>query len=138
MQQTARKTLEQVVDEYGHYPIEAFEFVRQGLSYTVGQIHGDTKNKSDASCHVSGAQLAWGLRDFAVARYGHMAQAVLAHWHINRSIDFGKIVFAMVESKLLQKTDDDDLRDFDGVFEFDAAFAVKTKPAAEPRVVFSL
>jgi uncharacterized repeat protein (TIGR04138 family) len=137
MQQTARKTLEQVVEDYGHYPIEAFEFVRLGLSHAVQQIHGDTKDKSEASCHVNGQQLAWGLRDFAIARYGYIAQAVLAHWHIHRTLDFGKIVFAMVESKLLQKTDDD-LRDFEGVFDFDTAFAVKPAPAAKPSVVFSL
>ena len=40
-QQTQRKSLEQVVQEYGHFPLEAFEFVRHGLTHTVEQIHGD-------------------------------------------------------------------------------------------------
>jgi uncharacterized repeat protein (TIGR04138 family) len=131
MNQTTRKTLEQVVEEYGRYPLEAFEFVRHGLNHTVTRIHGDVKAKAEEACHVSGQQLCCGLRDFAVLRYGVVAQAVLNHWGIHRTGDFGRIVFAMVESKLMQKTDDDDLRDFDGVFDFDTAFRPPPRPSLE-------
>src|SRR3569832_1614979 len=104
MNKTLKKTLEQVVDEYGRYPLEAFEFVRHGLNHTVQQIHGDTRAKAETACHVSGQQLAWGLRNYAVSRYGLLARTVLSHWGIHRTSDFGKIVFALVESKLMQKT----------------------------------
>jgi uncharacterized repeat protein (TIGR04138 family) len=35
------KTFEEVVAELGRYPVDAFEFVRDGLQYTVRKIHGD-------------------------------------------------------------------------------------------------
>jgi len=74
--ETMRKTLEQVVHETGRYPLEAFEFVRHGLTYTVEQIHGDRRHAAakgrsgggigpereepfdEKSFHVSGQQLS--------------------------------------------------------------------------------
>ena len=138
MHETTKKTLEQVVEETGRYPIEAFEFVRHGLNYAVNQIHGDTRNKTDAECHVTGQQLSQGLRDYAIIRYGLMARTVLAHWGITRTLDFGRIVFALVESKLMQKTDDDDVRDFDNVYDFSNAFEPPARPQTESMPVFRL
>jgi len=138
MNQTQKKTLEEVVHECGRYPLEAFEFVRHGLNYTVQQIHGDTRNKEEAACHVSGKQLSHGLRRYAILRYGVMAKAVLGHWGIQRTTDFGRIVFAMVESKLMQKTENDEIRDFESVFDFDQAFLPPPRPAIPPTVVFHL
>jgi uncharacterized repeat protein (TIGR04138 family) len=140
MNETTRKTLEQVVQESGRYPLEAFEFVRHGLNHTVHQIHGEAKAKSDgdAACHVSGQQLCWGLRNFAVQRYGLLAKTVLAHWNILRTNDFGRIVFAMVDSRLMQKTDDDDPRDFDSVFDFQSAFDPPARPLTPHPPVFTL
>jgi uncharacterized repeat protein (TIGR04138 family) len=150
--ETMRKTLEQVVHEIGRYPLEAFEFVRLGLTFTVQQIHGDrqhaaAKAKASAphdepfdekSFHVSGQQLSWGLRNYAVHRYGILAATVLQHWSITRTNDFGKIVFAMVDSKLMAKTDDDDIRDFHNVFDFASAFNPPARPQLAIKVIFEL
>lgn len=138
MNQTSRKSLDQVVAECGRYPIEAFEFVRTGLNYAVQRIHGDTTGMGDQECHVSGQQLCEGLRDFAIRRYGVMAKAVLAHWRIQRTSDFGRIVFAMVDNKLMQKTEDDDIRDFDNVYDFRTAFDPPARPHKPSPVVFNL
>ena len=138
MSETSKKTLEQVAAESGRYPPEAFDFVRQGLNHTVMQIHGASKAKAEEACHVTGQQLCWGLRNYAVQRYGLMARSVLEHWNITRTNDFGRIVFAMVESKLMQKTDRDDIRDFSGVFDFATAFNSPERPACPPKVVLSL
>jgi uncharacterized repeat protein (TIGR04138 family) len=141
--EATRKTLEQVVHECGRYPIEAFEFVRHGLTFTVQQIHGERQGKQqregdEKSSHVSGQQLSWGLRNYAVHRYGLLARTVLQHWGITRTNDFGKIVFAMVDSKLMAKTDDDDIRDFQNVFDFNTAFNPPERPQPAPKAVFQL
>jgi len=134
------KTVEQVVHECGRYPLEAFEFVRRGLSHTVEQVHGKRNPHApdDQSYHVSGQQLCWGLRSYALSRYGHMAYAVLSHWNISRTNDFGKIVFAMIESKLMAKTDDDNIRDFHNVYDFATAFNPPTRPSANVQAVFRI
>jgi uncharacterized repeat protein (TIGR04138 family) len=138
MNETSRKSLEQIVAENGRYPLEAFEFVRQGLNFTVHHIHGATKARSEVACHVSGKQLCWGLRNYAVERYGLLAKTVLNHWGVRRTDDFGKIVFAMVESKLMQKTEEDDIRDFSRVFEFDLTFDPPTRPVTQGDAIFAL
>jgi uncharacterized repeat protein (TIGR04138 family) len=138
MHEGTKKTLEQVVEETGRYPIEAFEFVRHGLNYTVHQVHGDTRNKTDAECHVTGQQLSLGMRDYAIMRYGMMARTVLAHWGITRTIDFGRIVFTMIESKLMQKTEEDDVRDFENIFDFNSAFEPPARPVINPTTIFNL
>ncbi len=72
--------------------------------------------------HVSGQSLCWGLRDFAVKRWGALARVVLHHWNIRRTQDFGEIVFALVENDFLQKQSHDDKEDFQDVFPFEEAF----------------
>lgn len=107
----------------GPYPLEAFNFVREGLSYTVQRLHKDHEAMPEASRHITGQQLCLGLRDFAIEQYGLLAMVVLQHWHVNRTDDFGRIVFAMIDAGLMSKTDHDSLDDFRAVYDFDEAFA---------------
>lgn len=138
MNETTRKTLEQVVEECGRYPFEAFDFVRAGLNFTVQKLHGSAADIPDAQCHVSGQELCEGLRQYALLRYGLMAKAVLNHWHINRTSDFGHIVWAMVEARLMQKTEEDDIHDFDDVYDFRTAFEPPARPERPQNPSFQL
>ena len=72
---------------------------------------------------MSGQQLCEGLREYALQQWGYLARTVLRRWNITSTVDFGKIVFALVEIGQMQKTDDDTLDDFRNVFDFRAAFA---------------
>jgi uncharacterized repeat protein (TIGR04138 family) len=42
MTQTASKNISEVVRELGRFSLEAYEFLRQALEFTVEKIHGDT------------------------------------------------------------------------------------------------
>jgi uncharacterized repeat protein (TIGR04138 family) len=72
--------------------------------------------------HISGEELATGLRDLAIQQYGPMARTVLAHWGIHNTEDLGDIVFAMVDCGVLIKREEDRWEDFRGVFDFEEAF----------------
>ena len=72
--------------------------------------------------HVSGQQLCLALRDLAIEKYGLLAGTVLRHWGVHSTSDFGRIVFALVDSGLLSKQPTDSIRDFDNVFDFREAF----------------
>jgi len=117
----SEKKLEEIVEEVGLYPIEAYEFVHNGLGYTVNKLHGNKKDPK-ASRHVSGRDLCDGLREYALSKWGLMARTVLARWNIRKTYDFGRIVFAMVDNGLMQKTDEDTIDDFRDVFDFKTAF----------------
>jgi len=112
--------VQQVVEDLGLYPPEAYAFIQQGLSFTVQKLHGNVKDPK-ASRHVSGPDLCEGLREMALLQWGRLARTVLRRWNITTTLDFGRIVFAMVEAGLMQKTDDDSLEDFRNVFEFRTA-----------------
>ena len=114
------KSLHDVVEAVGVYPEEAYVFVQSGLNYTVEKVHKQTE--PNASHHVGGRELCDGLRELAQNQWGMLARIVLERWNITSTLDFGRIVFAMVEHDMLQKTDDDTLEDFRHVYDFRAAF----------------
>ena len=116
------KSLDEIVEDLGLYPREAFKFVQAGLSHTVEKIHADLADDPDASRHVTGQQLCEGLRDYALKEWGLLAGTVLRRWGIKSTYDFGRIVFALVDAGHMQKTDDDTLEDFKAVYEFRTAF----------------
>ncbi len=75
----------------------------------------------DSTClnrNVSGENLCWVLRDLAWDRWGMMAGTVLRHWNIQRTEDFGNLVFAMVEQGVMQKEPHDSPENFKSVFAF--------------------
>ena len=93
------------------YKPDAYEFLIQALCFTQKRL--------GCQGHVSGNQLLEGIRDLAIEQYGPLAKAVFNHWGIFRSLDFGNIVFNMIEQGVLTKTEDDKLKDFENGFDFD-------------------
>ncbi len=73
--------------------------------------------------HVTGAELSWACRDFAVRQFGLLAPQVLGYWGVHRTDDFGRIVFTLVRAGLLSTQPNDREEDFAAVFEFSQAFA---------------
>ncbi len=120
------KLLQDVVDEVGIYPPEAYLFVQKALSSTVHKVHA-SQTDLHASRHVSGRQLCEELRELALAQWGLLARIVLARWNITSTLDFGRLVFAMVRHNLMQKTDQDTLDDFRGVYDFRTAMETSYK-----------
>jgi uncharacterized repeat protein (TIGR04138 family) len=112
-----------ILDTAGPYPLEAFNFVREGLTYTSHRLNKTSDAQCDVERHVSGQQLCLGLRDYAIQQYGLLAPIVLEHWNVRRTDDFGRIVFAMIGEGLMTKTQDDTPEDFRAVYEFDEAFS---------------
>ena len=116
-----KKSIEQLIQEDGRYPLPAVQFVREGLSRTVenqrarGLLAGSRR-------HVSGAELSDGLREVALDRWGMLARMVLQRWNITNTRDFGEIVFLLVENGWMQKEPQDQLDDFDDVYDFTEAF----------------
>jgi len=105
------------------FPVEAFLFLQRGLDATVRGVHGEADAEAEPGCrHIDGATLCRGLRDYALEQYGLLARLVLGAWGVRSCEDFGRIVFAMVDAGLMQKTEHDSMADFEGVFDFEEAF----------------
>jgi uncharacterized repeat protein (TIGR04138 family) len=115
------QSLQEIADSVGTYPVDAFRFVQEGLSFAVGKVHGEMTDPK-MNRHVTGQQLCQGLREYALATWGLMARAVLARWGITSTMDFGRIVFALIDASYMQKTETDTIEDFQNVFDFKTAF----------------
>ena len=106
--------IHQVIEKNKQYKFEAYSFILAALHYTV--------TKLPKPRHVSGAELLDGIREYALEQYGPMARTVLNYWGIHQTVDFGKIVFALVEVGILRKQPTDKLDDFSGVYQFEDVF----------------
>ncbi len=112
------------------YSPEAYLFLHEGLMRTLKQI----QEKETKPRQISGAELSDGLRRHALDQYGPLAMTVLNRWGLRVTRDFGEIVFLLLEAGLLGKTDEDKIEDFDGLFDFDAAFRAPFRPKPPRRV----
>lgn len=109
--------LKKLSDLYPQYKIEGYSFLLAALNFTVSRL--------DKPRHVSGQELLDGVRQYALDQFGPLAGTVLNHWGIFESLDFGKMVFALIEVDLMRKNDDDSLDDFKNGFNFETAFQAK-------------
>ncbi|MBU1864139.1 MAG: hypothetical protein KKH94_10785 [Candidatus Omnitrophica bacterium] len=109
--------VEKVVQIHPEYKMEAYHFVMGALHYTV--------NRLEKHRHVSGQELCFGIRDYALDQFGHLVQTVFEHWGIRETYDFGKIVYNLIESSLMSRTEEDSIDDFKNVYIFDEAFKEK-------------
>ncbi len=122
--------LAEVVRQDPRYAYEAYEFVFYALHHTqklLGRepppdFDGRTPNPGgEPHHHVTGPELLEGIRDLALREFGRMARTVFRMWGIERTDDFGQIVFNLIEAGMMSKTNDDDREDFRGVYDFDQA-----------------
>ena len=114
------KSMEQVILEDGRYPPEAYGFLHDGLNRAVRAMYGEEAGSGQR--HVSGRELCEDLRDLALERYGMLAETVLHKWGIHETVDFGHMVYLLIDNNFMRKTDDDSLEDFRDVYDFDKAF----------------
>jgi uncharacterized repeat protein (TIGR04138 family) len=109
------------------YSYEAYEFVFQALEYTQKMLGRtmdlSTADPSEPRHHVTCRQLLDGARELAIREFGLMARVVLRQWGITSTDDFGEIVFNLIESQLMSKTDEDARTDFRGVFDLDESLS---------------
>jgi uncharacterized repeat protein (TIGR04138 family) len=108
---------------------EAYFFLREALDFTVKALN---KPVEGPERHVSGQELTEGIRTFALQEFGPMALTVLRAWRLERTADFGEMVFNLIDAGAFGKTDKDSRSDFAGVYDFYEAFGQPYEPPAAP------
>lgn len=115
------KSIEEIIAEDGRYRPEAFGFLHEALSLAVREVYHDAEGPGR---HVTGQQLCDALRHLAIDRYGLMAPAVLRSWGVRESLDFGNMVYLLIEHGMMRKTDEDSLEDFRDRFSLETDFDI--------------
>lgn len=116
--------MEKVIRKDGRYPMESFSLLQEGLARAVRDKYGEDADPSPTGQrHVSGRDLCLGIRSALLDRYGMLARAVLGKWNIHATIDFGNMVYLLIEHEFMRKTEEDSIEDFRDVFDFDKDLA---------------
>ena len=110
-------SIRNLAERRGVFRPEAYFFVLEALENAMASM--------DERGHITGEDLLEWIRDLGQERFGIMAGDVFNAWGVNATIDFGRIVFHLVEAGLLRKRDEDSLSDFIDKFDFQDAFALK-------------
>lgn len=100
----------------------ATQYIAGTLPEPVTRAVGAAGGYEKLNRHISGRELCWGLRDYALKRWGLLSRTVLDSWNIRSTVDFGRIVFAFIDFELMQKRAEDSLEDFQDVYAFGEAF----------------
>ena len=118
------EAVELIIDSDPRYPREAYCFVRDALDQTVKL----RKRQLGEGGHVTGPQLCEGIRLFAMKQYGPMVPTVLEYWGVEKTDDFGAMVWNLIELGVFGRTQKDSIEDFKDVFTFHDAFVAPYLP----------
>jgi uncharacterized repeat protein (TIGR04138 family) len=111
---TLEQAFELIRERDGRYQERGYLFVLAALEFAQGRL--------PARRHLSGGELAWACRDFALEQFGLLAQPVLEYWGVTTTDDLGRIVFMLIDVGLLARQDSDRLEDFERVYDFADVF----------------
>ena len=108
------KKVERICQRRSRYKPEAYLFVLAGLHFTLASLPQPR--------HLTGRELAEGLKVYGLEQFGPLVLQVFEHWGVRSTEDFGRIVFTLVEHQLLRKTEEDSPADFQELYDFSEAF----------------
>lgn len=132
-----REKLRKLALEDGRYAPDAYYFLFESLEAAVKLAGKETRVGPER--HVTGQEVLAGMRVQAIGAFGPLAAHVWRSWGVREALDWGRIVFLLVDRGLLKRQDEDTLEDFRAGFDFDTSFeqgyrsALSALLAARPR-----
>lgn len=120
------QTVEDILQKNTRYQPQAYFFVHDAMDHTIKKFQ--RLHARDQNTHLSAEELLNGLRECTLKEFGPMGKLVLNEWGLHSCVDFGQIVFELVEHGVLGKKETDTLEDFDGHWSFDDAFVAPFLP----------
>jgi uncharacterized repeat protein (TIGR04138 family) len=118
---TMEDKLRRIALDDGRYSPEAYAFLLEGLEQAIA-LAGKATAEGPAR-HVTGREVLEGLEALAKKQFGPLTGEVWRSWGVRAPVDWGHVVFALVEAGLLSRQDSDTLADFDIAGEFGGRFA---------------
>ena len=110
------------------YHPQAYSFVFDALRYTQEHLQkspplfideDDLDDLDEDNAHISGEELLHGIKEYAKQEFGWLAHTIFKQWNVTRTDDFGYIVYELIDSGKMRKTDRDSLTDFFNVYNFE-------------------
>ncbi|HWD20026.1 MAG TPA: Minf_1886 family protein [Verrucomicrobiae bacterium] len=108
-----------VVAEDSRYALDAYYFVTECLEKAY---FTQMRLLNAEPVHSSCADVLQTLRVYALDRFGVTARSTLNSWGVSTCEDFGEIIFNLIECGLLRAAPEDSKDEFQGGYDFHAAF----------------
>ena len=119
------RKISKIAENDGRFSKEGFLFILAALEYTISKL--------PERRHLTGEEFSRGVAEYAREQYGYLAKTVLNNWGITETLDYGEIVYLLINEGLMSKTEDDKKEDFRNVYNFNNEFAwEKSKPNEFP------
>jgi len=123
------EALDSIVANDRRYQRDGYIFLRDALDFTTKQ---QKKIKGVSVRHVSGPELLDGVRQYALREFGPMVMTVFDSWGIRSSEDIGNMVFNLIGAGVFGKTEEDSIKDFKNVYDFEDVFVKPFAPEKPP------
>ena len=120
------EALESLVTNDPRYHRDGYIFLRDALDFTTKQ---QKKIKGVSVRHVTGPELLDGVRQYALKEFGPMVVTVFNSWGVHSGEDIGHMVFNLIGAGVFGKTEEDSIKDFKNVYDFNEAFVKPFAPA---------
>jgi len=111
------RIVEELADERGVFRPDAYRFALEALQQAM--------QSQTTPTHITGEDLLDWIVLLGREKYGPMAPEVFNSWGVHNTLDFGRIVFHLVDKDLLRKREEDTLTDFLDKFDFEETFSLK-------------
>ncbi len=111
------RIVKELADQRGVFRPDAYLFALEALEQAM---QSQTTPK-----HITGKDLLDWIVLLGREKYGPMAPDVFNSWGVHNTLDFGRIVFHLVDKDLLRKREEDTLTDFLDKFDFEETFSLK-------------
>lgn len=121
--------IKRIIEVDPRYSPDAYDFIGKAVTYTAKRLK---RHKKNGNPHVSGKELLEGVCHYATTQFGPMANAVMREWGLTSGRAVGDVVFNMINERLLRKSENDTLDDFDIDFDFEAELAKPFQPRRKP------
>lgn len=121
-----KETLEVIAHNDGRFDPNALRFVFESLGQVIQKIRDEEDNPSHPR-HITGSELAEGIAELALDRWGRLARMVFNHWGVKTTRDIGEIVYLMIDHNWMTAQETDRIEDFDNVYDFEEVFEKQYK-----------
>ena len=107
-------SVSRIIQEDPRYHPDAYVFVMEALGFA--------QKKFKQPKHVSGHEFLEGIKGLLIKQFGPLTLAVLDHWGIKKTDDFGNIVHNLEQFKIIARNNDDQYDVFKNGYDFQEVF----------------
>ena len=106
--------------------MQAYRFLFESLEEAI-RLAGKQEEVGPAR-HVTGREVLSGICENARQQFGPLSAQVWRSWGVHEGLDWGRMVFLLVDAGLLNRQESDSIEDFRDEIDFEQVFVSGYEP----------